>query len=184
MSIHRPLVALVVALATVGAGALVTVAVADNDDDSTRVRVRLTGYQEDPMPISTAARGEFKMRWDKESDEIRYRLEYEDLEGDVTQAHIHFGGKAQSGGITAWLCDTAAVPAPPTVDPPTCPAEGSVRGTIEADDVVGPAAQGIDPGEFDELLDAIQAQTTYVNVHSSEYSSGEIRSQLTFRGHR
>jgi CHRD domain len=177
-------VATAVALGAVAAGALVTVAAAHDDDDSTQIKVRLTGYHEDPAAISTDAWGEFKMWVDGDREEISYRLEYADLAGAVTQAHIHFGGKAQSGGISAWLCDTTAAPAPSTVDPPTCPAEGSVSGTIEADDVVGPAAQGIDPGEFDELLDAIKAETTYVNVHSSKYPSGEIRSQLTFRDHR
>ena len=53
-----------------------------------------------------------------------------------------------------------------------------MEGTIRPADVIGPVGQGITAGQFDELLDAISADTTYVNVHSSLYPGGEIRSQL------
>ena len=45
-------------------------------------------------------------------------------------------------------------------------------------DVIGPAGQGIKPGEYAELLRAIRAGATYANIHSSIYPSGEIRAQL------
>ena len=44
--------------------------------------------------------------------------------------------------------------------------------------MIGPAAQGIDPGQFDELAAALRSGTTYVNVHSTKYPVGEIRAQL------
>ena len=46
---------------------------------------------------------------------------------------------------------------------------------------MGPAAQGIAPGEFDELVDAIRAGVSYANVHSTTYPMGEIRAQLRVR---
>ena len=64
-----------------------------------------------------------------------------------------------------------------------CPAgPATVTGTLTAADVVGPAAQGIAAGEFEELLRAIRARVTYVNVHSSKFPAGEIRSQLRAHG--
>ena len=44
--------------------------------------------------------------------------------------------------------------------------------------MVGPTGQGIDPGQYGELLRAIRAGATYANVHSSKYPGGEIRAQL------
>jgi hypothetical protein len=163
-----------VALGTLAAGIAVTGAVADDDDD--RIRVRLSGFHEDP-PVSTAAFGEFRMTITRDEDEATYRLSYSGLEGAVTQAHIHFGHRFSTGGVSVWLCDTATNPSP-VATTPLCPASGSVTGTITAADVVGPSTQGIAAGEFSELLRAVRNRTTYVNVHSTTYPTGEIRSQL------
>ncbi len=54
----------------------------------------------------------------------------------------------------------------------------TVTGTIDADDVIGPAAQGIAPGELGELVRAMKSGVTYANVHSTKFPGGEIRSQL------
>jgi hypothetical protein len=59
------------------------------------------------------------------------------------------------------------------------PSPATIEGTIGPDDVTALAAgQGIDAGEFDELVDAIQAGVTYANVHSTKFPGGEIRAQL------
>ncbi len=60
--------------------------------------------------VSTGARGKFEA--ELEGDVIDYELSYKGLEGDVTQAHIHFGQRHTVGGIVVWLCQTAGVPAP------------------------------------------------------------------------
>jgi hypothetical protein len=156
-----------------GAAAAGTVALADGGGG---IREELTGYEEDPMTISTEGTGEFTASVKSKGDAIRYKLSYADLEGTVTQAHIHFGGRAQSGGIAAFLCSNLGNG--PAGTPECPPAPATVRGTIEADDVVGPAGQGIAAGEFDELLDAVDAGVTYVNVHTSLYPAGEIRAQI------
>ena len=170
---------LAVAVAVVAALAVaVTTAIAGGGND---IRERLTGYEEDPMTISTPGKGTFHAWIDESGPLISYRLTYEGLEGDVTQAHIHFGGRHQSGGISVWLCvnPAADLPAPAPEGTPEC--EGTadtVTGTIEMDDVVGPAAQGIEPGAFGELVAAIRAGVTYANVHSVKSPAGEIRAQL------
>lgn len=51
-----------------------------------------------------------------------------------------------------------------------------------AADVIGPTAQGIEAGAFDELLAAIRAGRTYANVHSDKWPAGEIRAQLPGQG--
>ena len=95
----------------------------------------------------------------------------------TTQAHIHFSRPGVNGGIIAWLCGAGS--AQNTV----CPASGTVTGTVAAGDVIGPAGQGIDAGEFDELLRAMRAGSTYVNVHSSMFGDGEIRGQVAVSRH-
>jgi hypothetical protein len=161
-------VAVVAALTVAG-----TVAVAGGGDS---IREELTGYEEDPLVVSTTGNGSFKARISDRQKRIDFRLRYDELEGDVTQAHIHFGGRHQSGDISVFLCSNLGNGPAGT---PTCPAEpGTVTGTLERDDVIGPTRQGIAPGEFEELVDAIRHGVTYVNVHSTLYPGGEIRAQL------
>jgi CHRD domain len=138
------------------------------------IREELEGFQEVPA-VSTVAEGKFEARI--RDDEISYELSYEDLEGTVTQAHIHLGQRAVNGGISVWLCDTETNPAP--VETPDCePSPGEVEGVITEAQVVGPDGQGIVAGEFDELVRAIRSGVTYANVHSSMFTGGEVRGQL------
>ena len=46
-----------------------------------------------------------------------------------------------------------------------------------------PTPQGIEPGAFAELVAAIRAGHTYVNVHSTKWPGGEIRAQIRAKGH-
>jgi Xaa-Pro aminopeptidase len=57
-----------------------------------------------------------------------------------------------------------------------------VTGTIVAAQVLTATGQGIDAGEFDEVVRAIRAGTTYANVHSTTFAPGEIRGQVRDRG--
>jgi hypothetical protein len=146
--------------------------------DRKQFRTDLTGYEELPLTISTAASGQFHARINNSDTAIDYELSYSDLEGTVTQAHIHFGSRAVAGGISVWLCSNlASPPTPPGTQP--CPAPpATITGTITAANVVGPAGQGIDPGEFDELISAMRSGNTYANVHSTKFQTGEVRGQL------
>jgi len=174
--VNRRRLQLVLALGVVSLLAAVGVAVATGGRG---VSERLTGYEETPQTLSTPANGEFKAHVSRFSERISYRLSYRGFESDVTQAHIHFGARATSGGISVWLCGNPSPTITPPAGTPACPLrEGTVTGVLEPDDVVGPAGQGIAPGEFDELVDAIRAGVTYANVHSVDRGAGEIRAQL------
>jgi hypothetical protein len=164
-----------VAAVAVVVGAAGTVAVAGGGNG---IREELSGYEEVPA-ISTGASGKFRADVRAGDGEIAYRLSYDNIEGDVTQAHIHLGQRAVNGGISVFLCtNIGGTPAGTAGDQP-CPSPGGeVTGTITADDVIGPAGQGIAAGEFDELVRAIKAGVTYANVHSSTHPGGEIRAQL------
>ena len=138
-------------------------------------RAVLLGTQEVPA-VSTAAHGGFFMRLSPDGSALHYQLAYAGLEGDVTQAHIHVGQKDVNGGIAAFLCSNLGNGPAGTQPCPAPPA--SISGIITAADVVGPAGQGVDAGEFDELVRAIRRGVAYANVHSSKFPGGEVRSQL------
>ena len=138
------------------------------------LQARLDGYQEVPALSSTAA-GRFKASVDRRNQVIAYVLSYDALEGAVQQAHIHVGQRGVSGGITVFLCTNlgnSAVPVPSCPPPPA-----TISGTIVPGDIVGPAAQGIEPGAFSELVNAIDEDVAYVNVHTTKWPGGEIRGQ-------
>lgn len=141
-------------------------------------RIPLRSFEEVPA-ISSMARGEFLARL--ESGAIAYRLSFGGLQGDVRQAHIHVGQKGVNGGVSVFLCQTAANP-DPTGLAPTCPQSGEVAGLLTPANVVGPGGQGVAAGEFAELVAAIREGVAYVNVHSSIFPAGEIRGQLDHGG--
>jgi len=163
--------ALVTASALAIAGGSTVVAGHDRSGPN-HVKASLDGRQENP-PIATAASGTFEARIDDENETITYELSYAGIEGGATTAsHIHFAPRRVNGGVSAFLCGGGSKPACP-------PLGGTVTGVITAADVIGPVAQGIDPGEFDQLVKAIRDGDAYVNVHSApRFPGGEIRGQI------
>jgi hypothetical protein len=135
----------------------------------------LSGYEEVPA-VSTAATGRFDAVVRVHKGKIEWKLSYARLTGNVTQAHIHFAQPAVNGGISVFLCSN--LPNPPAGTQACPPAPATITGTATARDVVGPAEQGIAPGEFGELVAAMRAGVTYANVHSTTFPGGEIRGQL------
>ena len=145
---------------------------------------RLSGYDEVPLALSTTGSGSFRARIDQDAQEITYTLSYADLEGTVTQAHIHFENRTNNGPIVVFLCTNLGNGPAGTQ---ACPAGGgTIRGTITPADVgAGAAAQGLAAGEFEEFVGALRSGATYVNVHSTGRPGGEIRAQISdaHRGH-
>ena len=136
----------------------------------------LDGYQEAPLTLSVPGTGTFRADLAVTGESLSYRLSYSDLTGRALFAHIHLGRPAIAGGVIAFLCDSTENALPGV---PDCPgAGGTVTGTIEPDDVVGPAGQGIASGEFDELVAALRAGATYANVHTVLFQPGELRGQI------
>lgn len=142
-----------------------------------RVTAELNAYQSVPA-LAAKGSGRFVAKIKSKAARIEYRLYYEDLQSRVLQSHIHFGNAWENGGVIAFLCtngDNA-----PRPDVPACPqGEGMVSGFIEADDIVGPGGErGIQAGDFDALLEAIDAGAVYVNVHTEAFKAGQIRGQV------
>ncbi len=162
----------------------------DKGKGTETIKVQLRGLEEAPVVISGAS-GELIVEIDDTVPAIMYDLTYENLEGPVTQAHIHIGQKDVAGGIALWLCKTANVkPADATIDglTPTCPGpatlggpnSGNVSGTLTAANMVGPVTQAVpaNAAGFADVLTAIRKGKAYGNVHSTSAPGGEIRGQL------
>ena len=148
-----------------------------------QIKEFLVGYEEVPVVVTTAS-GEFKAQINDAESEVAYSLSYSNLEGAVQQAHIHLGQKGVNGGITVFLCSNLGNGPAGTQPCPAPPA--TITGVITAVDVspnipatAAARAQGLEPGEFDDFLDALRAGKTYVNVHSTKFPGGEVRSQIS-----
>ena len=112
---------------------------------------------------------------------IDYVLTFNELEGEVRQAHIHMGHPQNQGNIVLWLCETQQNQNPNTTAPtPSCLQDdpsnqhsGRVTGTLTAADIIVQTANGVDaatPEEFAQVISLIKAAKTYVNVRTAPSS--------------
>ena len=147
------------------------------DDEGKALRATLTGFEETPATLSSPGTGRFRARIHDHETMITFELHYEGLEG-VTQAHIHLGRPAITGGIVLFLCTNLAPPAGVPVPHPCPDAPATISGKLTAADVVAQAGQGIAPAEFAEVVRAIRAGATYANVHTTLRPGGEIRGPI------
>jgi CHRD domain len=174
---RRPaiLVAVIVAflLGTVGSTAT---ADSNRGDNAKKFRAELKGFEEIPT-LSTPGTGSFEARLSHDGQSVDYELQYQDLESNVRQAHIHLGAPAFNGGIMVFLCTNLDNGPEGT---PLCPLTGgTVQGTFTAAEVIGGAAdQGVSAGEFEEVIRALREGAAYANVHTETRQGGEIRGQI------
>ena len=176
------------ALAVMGVMAI-PVRADDDDGGGGRRAFRADMFAGAEVPfVSSGARGTFRARLSDDGTSFEYTLNYEGFEGTVTQSHIHIAQPFASGGISVWLCKTAAV-TPPTgvpADVPTCGAPGGVgpeaEGVISAEDVIGPTGQAVPALAFAELLRLMRSGVAYANVHSTSAPGGEVRGQIRLTG--
>jgi hypothetical protein len=156
---------------------LVAPGVASGDD---KIRAKLSGFQEVPV-VSTVGSGKFKALISRNEQQIDWELTYEEMQGTVTQAHIHIAQSGVNGGIVLWLCGTT-IATPPTPGPAgtavcTSPS-GHFFGTFTPASVQNVATQQFATGELDEVIAAIRGGFAYANVHTLLSPGGEVRGQI------
>jgi CHRD domain len=148
-----------------------------------------TGYT---GAVLSDGKGTAKLDLDKNAGTITYTLTYSNVgttspqTGTVSQAHIHFGKSRDSGGILVFFCTNLPFSGTgPT--PQACPQNGgTVSGTWTTADVQAIPGQNVVAGDFDALVDALESNTAYANVHTvpmpgatnTAYPGGEIRGQV------
>jgi hypothetical protein len=171
-------------LIAVMAGLLATGTMANAE----RIEADLTGYEEVPS-VNTVASGDFNARISRDEQSIEYVLKYKNLQGTVSQAHIHIAQLSVNGSIVIWLCQTEGTFLDPTKLAPQCPAgqatEAIVTGKITAANVIagGTASQQLNAMDLASVIAAIRAGAAYANVHTLPLSGGgEIRGQIEAKG--
>ncbi len=158
---------------------------------------RLSGFNElgalnaETGAILTDGTGTLRLDLNEKSQTASYTLTFSDLSSPATQAHIHFGKVHVPGGIFVWLCQTTAKPSPVGSLTPFCPTppNKTVSGMITGASIIAPAtspptSQGITAGVFDVLTEALDSNTAYVNVHTTNFPAGEIRGQIHSDDHQ
>jgi len=167
---RRPIIAV---LAT---GAVLTLGSVALAADSTYL-AHLKGSAERPVPRETRAVGNAIFHLSDDGTELSYRLIVSNID-NVVQAHIHVGGPDIAGPVVAFLYGV--------VPPGGGPERGVLStGTITAANLIGPLAGH----PLSDLVDAIEAGITYVNVHTNDgvgpidtgpgdFPGGEIRGQM------
>jgi hypothetical protein len=144
---------------------------------------RFSGFQEigglgagETGAIFSQGKATLKLDLNRHAHKLTFTLTYSDLPNPVTQAHIHLGKIHVAGGIIVFFCSNLSNP-PPETQP--CPGNGgTVTGTLTPASVIGPAAQGVTPGNFDALVAALDSDTAYANIHTTAFPAGEIRGQI------
>jgi hypothetical protein len=132
-----------------------------------KIEARLSGFQEVPANMSPGE-GRFEARVDGNS--IVFKLEYSNVTGTPSMAHIHIGQRGVNGGVFTFLCGGPR---------PACPpAPATVEGTITGADIIALPTQNLAAGDLNAALRAIRHGVTYVNVHTPNSPGGEIRGQV------
>lgn len=146
------------------------------DGDDRRFIARLRGENEVP-PVDTDAQGRAVLQLNKNGEQIRYDVFGRDDDGnieEITAVHIHCGAPGVNGPVVVFL-----------FGPDPDGAEGTKRiiahGTITPDDVIPVPDSPECPGgiaDFDDLIAKMRAGQTYINLHTLDHPSGEIRGQI------
>ena len=149
---------------------------------------RLNGFQEigalagPTGAIRSNATGTLHLKLDKNAGTATFALTYTDvgttapLTGTVTQAHIHFGKRHVAGGILVFFCSNLGNGPAGT---PACPANsGTVSGSFTSASVLAIAGQNVKAADVDALVDALESNTAYANIHTTALGAGEIRGQI------
>lgn len=114
-------------------------------------KVSLTGAQQVP-PVTTSATGTADMTWDAGTRVVTWDITTSGLSSEATMAHFHEGAAGKNGNVVIWLSKQGT------------PISGAIKGqaTLTADQ-----AKAFEAGDW------------YINVHTKDHPSGEIRGQVT-----
>jgi len=133
---------------------------------SEKFKAKLKGDNEVP-PVSSTATGKAKFK--VKDDYITSKINITGIT-DVTAAHIHEGNKGENGQPIVDLLKTSNQ---------TKTQDGVIiQGKIAASELEGSMAGKA----LTDLQSAMATEGTYVNIHTSDHTDGEIRGQIMVSG--
>ncbi len=99
---------------------------------------------------------------------VNYTITYQNLTGAPTLSHIHIGAPGVGGPVVV-----------PFSGLPTT-ATGTWSGSFTAADVKGVTSGSttVAQGNLDDLINAFKSGNAYTNIHTAQYTGGEIRGQI------
>ena len=137
-----------------------------NQNDSYKVlnfRTHLSGMNEVP-PVETEAEGQAIFKLSKDGTMLTYKILVDNID-NVVASHIHLALAGANGGVVATLFSGG----------PT----GSVEGLLVEGSLTSASLTGALAGmTLMDLVDKFYAGKAYVNVHTTDVPSGEIRGQV------
>ena len=171
----------------------IQVQAAQPDGTAKNHNTHLSGDQEvfagSPSPADSHAQGQANFTVSADGTTVEYKLIASNI-NNAFMAHIHCGVAGTNGPIVVWLFpSTAPVPGPTG----TGRHDGILaEGTFTSANIIARASSDACPGGVSSLADLlakIQANGTYVNVHTNDgdvtpnegpgdFPGGEIRGQL------
>ena len=119
---------------------------------SEKFSTELSGQSQVPA-VDTKGSGTADFRYNAGTHKLSWSISYKDLSSDVVGAHIHSGAAGANGKVLVSLTKKGSMENP-------SPIKGSA--TLTED-------------QAKELMSG----NTYVNVHTKDHGSGEIRGQIT-----
>ena len=136
-------------------------------DGAVNFRVELSGDQEVPAPVDTAAHGVAILHVNQALTEIRFRLVVDGADNilGAAGAHLHCAPAGVNGPVVVFLAGSA---------PPGFGGRIEMRATLGDDSILNPAC-----GEnIAELVGSMLDGNVYINVHSMDHPGGEVRGQI------
>jgi len=159
---------------------VVIAGIAYGDDDELAFTANLSGAQEVvfdsngvliPGGVDTEAKGRIKVFFDKALSEVGIKLLIRNLTGDFAAAHFHCGRAGQNGPIVFGL-----------VNPGPLEFNGKrIKGFLGNGDFNGAdciPVVGRPVNNIAALAFAMRDGLIYINVHSADFSGGEVRGQM------
>ncbi|MEH7458214.1 CHRD domain-containing protein [Bacillus sp. JJ1127] len=125
---------------------------------------RLKGEMEVP-PVNTKAYGVTELVFNNDLTKINYRIILKNIE-KVTSCQIHLGKKNQIGPEVLFLYGP--------VRHGISVNEGIITGVVTIEDLEGPLQRKI----FENLIEEIDHENAYINVHTKRFEKGEIRGRV------